>query len=97
MAVVELHTFRLRPDADEAEFRAADYRVQTEFIPNHPGFLRRTTARGGDGDWLVVVLWGSEADAEASLQRAAADPVAGAFLAFVEPDSYSTARYATLD
>jgi heme-degrading monooxygenase HmoA len=95
--VVELHTFRLVDGADEAAFREADHRLQTEFIPNHPGFLRRTTARGPGGEWLVVVLWGSEDAAEASRVQAAGHPVAEAFLAYVDQASLATRRYATLD
>ena len=95
--VLELHTFRLADGADEAAFTDADYRLQTEFIPNHPGFLRRTTARGSDGEWLVMVLWASEEAAEASREQAAGHPVADAFLAFVDQNSLATRRYTTLD
>ena len=52
-------------------FLALDRRVQTELVPNRPGFLRRTTARHGD-DWLVVTLWASEDDA-AAFQRVTED------------------------
>src|SRR5262245_44247260 len=57
VAVIETMTFRLRDGADEAGFRAADQRLQTEFAYQQPGLLRRTTATGDDG-WIVVDLWG---------------------------------------
>jgi len=45
MSVVETTSFRLALGANEDAFLALDRRVQTEVIPNHPGFIRRTTAR----------------------------------------------------
>jgi hypothetical protein len=97
MAVIELTTFRLTGDADERAFLEADKRVQQEFSPFEPGFARRTTARGANGEWAVVVLWASAADADASAGRAPSHPAVAAFDAFVEPGSTSTARYTTLD
>ncbi len=97
MSVVEVMTFRLRPGADEAEFLELDRQVQTEFIPNHSGFLRRTTARAADGTWAVVTLWVAEEDAERSTVLAVDDPVMGAFMACLEQTSLHTDRYHTLD
>ena len=56
MSIVEVTTFRLAEGVTDESFLALDHRVQTELVPNQPGFLRRTTARHGD-DWLVVTLW----------------------------------------
>jgi hypothetical protein len=97
MSVVEVTTFRLRPGGEDAEFLELDRRVQTEFIPNHPGFLRRTTARAADGTWAVITLWAGEEEAERSAVLAVDDPVMGAFMASVEPTSLRSDRYHTLD
>ena len=51
--------FRLAEEVTDSSFLALDRRLQTELVPNQPGFLRRTTARHGD-DWLVVTLWSTE-------------------------------------
>ena len=95
--VIEVVTFHLKDNADEAAFLAADARVQTEFIPNHHGFLRRTTARGADGEWAVVVLWYSDVDAEASMQMWDSHPVTRHFMSFVDPTSLVVRRYESLD
>ncbi len=97
MAVIETHTFRLADGADVNGFLDADRRVQTELMLRKPTFLRRTTARGGNGDWLVVVLWASEADAEASRVHFADDPVSVAFMSFVDEAAITSRRYETLD
>ena len=94
---IEVATFRLRDGADESAFLAADERVQKEFFYTRPGIVRRTTARASDGDWLVVTLWGSVEEAEATETAAALDPVHGAFMAHVDTDGYSAKRFVSLD
>jgi hypothetical protein len=97
MSVIEIATFRLAPPAGEAEFLAADRRVQTEFLYHQPGLLRRTTARDGDGNWLVATHWASAADADAAATRAAGDSAASAFSALLDTATATTRRYETID
>ena len=85
--------FRLGQGTSEEEFLAADRRLQEEFAPRQPGLLRRTTARGEDGGWIVIDLWRSVADADACDRRWDQDPVAQAFMAFLDRSSVSTERY----
>jgi hypothetical protein len=95
--VIEILQFRLVPDTDEAAFLAADRGVQTEFAYQQPGLLRRTTARGDDGEWIVIDVWRSDADATAADERWEQDPAARRFMSFVDRTSVRTKRYATLD
>ena len=96
MSIVEITTFRLAEGVTDASFLALDRRLQTELVPNRPGFLRRTTARHGD-DWLVVTLWSTE-DAAGAYQRAVeAHPLHVEFEHAVEAGSFHLARYTTLD
>ena len=95
--VVETLSFRLVPGADEEDFLAADRAVQTELIPNQPGFARRTTARGPDGEWLVVTIWWLPEHAEAYHRLTGEAPVAQRFISFAAPDSLRSGRYLTLD
>jgi hypothetical protein len=96
MSVVEITTFELAPEADDDAFLAVDRRVQTEVVPNQPGFLRRTTARGGAG-WVVVVLWASRDAASAFADVARGHPVQAEFERHLHPASVVTHRYDTLD
>jgi hypothetical protein len=99
MAVVEILTFALAGGADEAAFLREDERVQTEFVPNRPGFIRRTTARADDGSWATVLLWGSPADADAAYADLTAgdEPAAAGFLAVVDRSTLARRCYTTLD
>ena len=95
--VIEILKFRLAAGADEAGFLAADRRLQQEFACRQPGLLQRTTARGEAGNWIVIDLWRSAADADACDRRWASDPVAQAFMAFLDRSSMVTERYMPLD
>jgi hypothetical protein len=95
--VIEIMRFRLAPGSDEAEFLAADQRLQQEFAHQQPGLLRGTTARGGGGNWVVFDLWRSAADADACAARWDSDPVVGAFMALVDGSSVTSERFQPLD
>jgi heme-degrading monooxygenase HmoA len=96
VSIVEITTFRLAEGVADDAFLALDRRLQTELIPNQPGFLRRTTARHGE-DWVVVTLWASE-EAAAAYQRAVeGHPLQGEFERDVEAGTFHLTRYTTLD
>ena len=97
MALIEITTFRLAGGASDAGFVAADERMQTEFAYQQPGIVRRTTARGADGEWVVVTLWASAEAADAALAASASDPAAAAFAATLDTSSVRTARYEPFD
>lgn len=97
MAVIETTVFKLAPGADELAFLHADRRVQTELMPLQKGFLRRTTARGTQGEWLVMVLWYTDTDAEAAASHSRGHPAMAELMELVEPGTVLTKRYATLD
>jgi hypothetical protein len=93
--IIEHHTFRLAEGVGDDTFLEADRRVQSEFSPFRPGFIRRTTARAADGEWLVETLWGTPDDAEAAAR--ADDPAMQALLDCIDAGSASVRHYATLD
>ncbi len=92
--IIEHTTFRLAAGSSEADFLAAD-RAAQEAAMLQRGFVRRTTARGADGRWLVETFWYSVPDAVA----AAADVglAADRFAASVDPGSVEVVRWETLD
>lgn len=96
MGVVEVTRFLLADGVSEDEFLALDRRLQTELVPNRPGFLRRTTARRG-GDWVVVTLWATEEDASSFERATASDPLVTEFTRRMAPGSLQQARFDTLD
>jgi hypothetical protein len=91
--MIEITRFRLRSGVSEHEFREADARFQAQFAYQQSGLMRRTTARGKDGEWLVVDLWRSHSEADASMGRRYDDPNAQAFLGFVDESTLRSSRY----
>jgi hypothetical protein len=94
MAVVEVCAFTVV--ADENAVRAADARLQTEFAYQQPGLLRRTTARGEEGQWCVITLWQTVDDAVKGSAAAATDEVAVEFWSLVDTDSVRMQRFTLL-
>ena len=86
--LLETTTFRLAAGVGEAAFLAADEELQAELSPKR-GFVRRTTARGEAGEWLVLAMWWS-----AEVADAAPAPVP---LDLVDPASVQRARFESLD
>jgi heme-degrading monooxygenase HmoA len=96
VSIVEMTTFRLAEGVTDESFLALDRRIQTELVPNRPGFLRRTTARHGE-DWAVVTLWASDDDAAAYQRAVEGDPLQAEFDRAVEAGTFHLTRYTTLD
>ncbi len=96
MSIVEITTFRLAEGVGDDAFLALDRRIQTEMVPNRPGFLRRTTARHG-GEWLVVTLWATEEAAAASQRALDGHPLQVELEQAAEAGTWHQARYVTLD
>jgi len=96
VSTVEITTFRLAEGVTHESFLALDRRVQTELVPNQPGFMRRTTGRHGD-EWLVVTLWSTDQAAVAYRRAVEGEPLQVAFEHSVDAGTYHLARYTTLD
>lgn len=95
--LIEISTFRLASAAGDDEFLAADKAVQEEYFHQRPGFVRRTTARGDDGSWAVITMWGSAEYADASAAQAGEDPRWDRFQVLIDGGTLETRRYETLD
>jgi hypothetical protein len=93
--IVEITTFRLAASTDDAAFREADQAVQEELSADHRGLIRRTTARGRDGEWAVVTLWGTADDAAASRARGDED-VLSAYSSLIDHASLEVRLYEDL-
>jgi hypothetical protein len=91
--VIEIMHVRLADGADEAAFLAADKELQEQFAYQQPGLLRRTTAKGDDGRFIVIDLWRSAADADACAARWDSDPLVRRFLSHLDAGSVESERY----
>ena len=95
MAVIETTTFRLADGIDEATFLEADEEIRTGFLYQQAGMARATTGRGDDGEWIIVVVWATKAEADAAAQAAEDDPAVHRFYQMAVAPAKK--RYHTLD
>ena len=95
MAVIETTTFRLAHGVDDAAFLEFDEQVRTGFLYHQRGIVRATTARADEGEWIVVVIWASDGDADAALAAGTDDGTMQRFMQLV--DGVERKRYRTFD
>lgn len=95
--LIETTTFRLSDGVGEADFLEADARVQTEFVYQQHGCVRRMTARSAADEWIVVTFWGTDQDAIDAASAADTDPAWRAFMGSIDPSTLRVARHSTLD
>ncbi|MEM8599068.1 MAG: hypothetical protein AAGF99_04030 [Bacteroidota bacterium] len=94
--VIEVATFLLKPGVTPAAFHPYDQAVEAQHVSQQPGFLARTSAATGEGEWLVVVHWRSVEDAEASMASFAEAPAAAEFMAHLQPETMQMKHYSTV-
>ena len=95
--MIEMMRFRLSPQVSEAEFLLADRAVQEDFAYTQQGLLRRTTARGADGWWIVIDLWRSLKDAQACEEKWGDDPITRGFMNLLDEATVKSERYTERD
>jgi hypothetical protein len=94
--ILEILRFRLRVGAGESALLEADRRAQAEFAYQQPGMVRRTTARGDDGSWVIVDIWRSAADADRAAEERGSDRATEALMRLADPASVTSERFETL-
>ena len=89
MAVIETISLKLRDGASADAFAAANAKVESEYLPQQPGFNvgSRVTSLADDGTWTITLRWDSAADAAASMEGFMTAPATQDYLALVDVDS----------
>ena len=93
--ILVIKSFRLKEGADETAFLEADQLLQREFTFKQPGILECTTAKGTNGQWLVLHLWTSAQVADGP--SASNDPVVEAWMDFIDESTAKMARFESID
>jgi heme-degrading monooxygenase HmoA len=93
MTLIEIMTFRLKPDTERETFIAADAVVQSDFSYQQPGIVRRTIASADDGTWLIHTIWDSEEAAAAGSKAFSATDLCGDFLALIDATTINARTY----
>jgi hypothetical protein len=92
--LIEIMTFRLRPDTEREVFIAADAVVQSEFSYQQRGIVRRTIASADDGTWLIHTIWDSEESAQAAAEAFTASDLCNDFVALIDDATIDVRTFA---
>ena len=91
--VIEVATFTLNNGVSYEEFVPLDKAVEVEHVSKQPGFISRESAKGENGEWLVIVHWESTEDAQASMDSFMTADAAKGFMAKVDASTMIMKRY----
>ena len=80
---LEWAPFTVVAGTDEATLLAAADLVQTEFLSQQPGFIKRELLKGHNNQWVDIVYWNSRAAAEQAARKAATSPVCYQYFALM--------------
>ncbi len=84
--VVEMAPFQLKSGATEDQLQVASAQLQEDFLSQQKGYLHRDLLKKSDREFIDIVHWASQADAEAAMKAAMQSPVcAGYFQLMEEP------------
>ncbi|KVX01184.1 hypothetical protein [Shewanella frigidimarina] len=91
--VIEIATFNLKEGVTYQQFAPLDKAVEVEHVTKQAGFLSRETAKGTDGEWLVIVHWDTLQNADASMNSFMNAKAASQFMAHVDASTMKMKRY----
>lgn len=91
--IIEIATFKLKDGVSYQEFSPIDKAVETGHVVKQPGFISRESAKGENGEWLVVVHWNSNEDAEASMNSFMGAKAASEFMSHIDTSTMVMKRY----
>lgn len=94
--VMEVTTFKIKPDTDPVEFSKMDAQIERNFTSKQPGFIKRQSGVNEEGEYVVIVYWEKVADADASMNKFMNDTSVADYAQRIEAASMKMSRY-TID
>ena len=91
--VIEIATLKLKDGVTYEEFAPIDKMIGSNYVAKQPGFISRESAKGENGEWVVVVHWKSKEDANKSMASFMNAPESSNFMELVDTSSMFMKRY----
>ncbi len=91
-AIMEITTFNI--NANPMIFAKVDAEVEANFTSKQPGFIKRQSGVDDKGNYVVVVYWGSTADADASMNKFMSDASVADYAQMIDAPTMKMSRYA---
>jgi heme-degrading monooxygenase HmoA len=94
--VIEIAIFRLRAGTERARFLEAARAVDAA-LRCMTGFMSRELLEEEEGEWVDLIRWASQDDAQRSIEALSRAPEAQSFLELIDPESVRLHHYRTID
>ena len=86
--IVEMAPFTIKAGTTEQALIAVSDKMQKEFLAKQQGYISRSLVRTGEGEYLDIIHWQSQAAAEAAIENAMKSEACAAFFSVMEaPDT----------
>ena len=82
--IVEWAPFEVRKGVSNEQLLQASEHLQNEFLVKQKGYIKRELLKGEGKQWVDLVYWASEEDAQAAIQNAMNCEACGAFFELME-------------
>jgi len=82
--IVEWAPFEVREGVSNEQLLQASEHLQNEFLVKQKGYIKRELLKGDGKQWVDLVYWASEEDAQAAIQNAMNSEACGAFFGLME-------------
>ncbi|MDX1343649.1 MAG: hypothetical protein R3309_13565 [Reinekea sp.] len=90
--IVEWAPFTLAEGVTEQQLLEAAETIESRFLALQPGYIRRELLKKSEQEWVDLVYWSSQEDAEQAFQKAAESEACGGYFSLmVMPENPETA------
>ncbi len=91
--IMEVTTFTINSGVEANTFAKRDAEVEQDFTSKQPGFIKRQSGLDEKGNYVVVVYWKTQADADASMSKFMSDPSVADYAKMIDAPSMKMSRY----
>lgn len=92
-AILEVTTFKIKPTANTTSFNTLDTEIENSFTNKQLGFIKRQSGINEKGEYVVLVYWNSEKDAQASMNKFMTDKSVSAYASMIDGETMEMSRY----
>ena len=91
--VLEVTTFKLKTTSNTSTFNALDAKVENNFTSKQPGFIKRQSAVNENGEYVVLVYWDNNENADASMQKFMSDTSVADYASMIDGSTMKMSRF----
>ncbi len=95
--VIELATFREKPQVQRDTFEKRDLQVEADYISRQTGYITRRIGTAENGQRLMMIFWKTIADADAGMKEFLQDQSVADYYKMIDWKTVELKRFQTFD